>query len=290
MIDPSISAKHGVTSRTAKTPNFVGTCEAVNAADRGAGRKTQKRRNAIAAPGAEHDLAAPSRVDVAPARQSVEHEPRQKAHRQTNGDRRGRHAHDRGGGPSRLGQKHRADDRRAAHHRADRQVDAAEQDDDGHSGRDEAGDRHLPQHVGQIVVGEKDVPARGRVRRGEGADQADDREPPIELGARKYAKRVHPARPAARSLMPGAAKRMIASWVASRAREQPGLAPFAHDQDAVRQQQQFRHFRAHDDDAEPARRELENELIDLLLGAHVDAARRLVEQQNAGLGRRATCR
>ena len=50
--------------------------------DRGAGREAEKRRNAIAAPGAQHDLPPPSRVDVAPAREPVEHEPRQEADRQ----------------------------------------------------------------------------------------------------------------------------------------------------------------------------------------------------------------
>ena len=57
-------------------------------------------------------------------------------------------------------------------------IDAAEQDDDRHAGGDQAGDRDLAQHVGQIAVGQEDVAAGRRVRRGEGADQADEQQAP----------------------------------------------------------------------------------------------------------------
>ena len=58
-------------------------------------------------------------------------------------------------------------------------------------------------------------------------------------------------------------------------------ATFAQDQDAVAEREQFRHLRAGDQDGDPLRRQLADEAIDLRLGAHVDAAGRLVEQQHA---------
>ena len=100
LIAPSISAKHGVTSRTARTPNFVGTCELRNDRDGGADREPDQHGNAVAAPGVEHDLASPPRLDVAPARESVEDEAREETRRQapTESVASG-HAHDGGGRP-----------------------------------------------------------------------------------------------------------------------------------------------------------------------------------------------
>ena len=252
LIAPSISAKHGVTSRTAEDPEFRReparrrtTATAAPAARPSSAGMRQ------AAPRPQHDLAPPPRLDVATAREAVEDEPREKA------DRRARPQivaagtpMIAGGRPSRPGQQHRADDRRTAHDRADRQIDAAEQDDDGHAGRDEAGDRHLPQHVGQIAVGEEDVPARGRVRRGQRADQADERQAPIELGARQKAKRDSSG--GSRRALAQARRREAHDGFLGRlrARENAGLAPFAHHQNPVRQQQQLRHLRAHGHDAE----------------------------------------
>ena len=119
-----------------------------------------------------------------------------------------------------------------------------------------------------------------------GADQADEQQPPIELGAREQAKQRFMTRASCDHVaMPGAARRMTVSCVASSRAQDAGLPALAHHQDAVGQQQQLRHLRRHHDDAEPLRGELEDQPVDLLLGADVDAARRLVEQQDARLGR-----
>ena len=58
-------------------------------------------------------------------------------------------------------------------------------------------------------------------------------------------------------------------------------APVAHDDDAVAEPDQLRHFRRHDDHRTPLRRERGDEAIDLLLGADVDSARRLVDDDDA---------
>ena len=44
-----------------------------------------------------------------------------------------------------------ADDARERHQRADRQVDAPSQDDEGHPDGDQPGDRHLAQHIQQVA-------------------------------------------------------------------------------------------------------------------------------------------
>src|SRR5271166_2530099 len=181
----------------------------------GGGGEADERGNAPAAPGVEHDLAPAAGVDVAAALESVEYEADEQRRGEADRNRGGRHAHDRRRGPARLGQQHRADDGRAAHDRTDRQIDAAQEDNDGHAGRDQAGDRDLPQDVGQIVVGEEDVAARRGVRGESRADDADEREPPVELGAREKAKEVHGVSTVSRLARPGAASRMIASWLAS---------------------------------------------------------------------------
>ena len=253
------------------------------AGDRGAGRNAEQCGNAIAAPRPQRDLPASARVEIAPAFKTVEHEPRQEADRQCGCDRRRRPRHDRRGRPARLGQQHRANDRGTAHDRSDRQVDAAEQNDHRHSGGDQTGDRHLPQHVGQILVREEDVPARGGVWRGERADHADERQAPIEFRARQKSKRVHSG--CSRHAFAHARRREAHDRFLGRrcARQNPGLPSFAHHQNPVGQQQQFRHFRAHGDDGQPARREIEDQLVDFLLRADIDATRRFVEQQHPWL-------
>ena len=54
-------------------------------------------------------------------------------------------------------QQHGADDRADGHDGPYGQVDAAGDDDGGHTGSDQAGDRHLPQYIEQIAVGQEDV-------------------------------------------------------------------------------------------------------------------------------------
>ena len=60
--------------------------------------------------------------------------------------------------------------------------------------------------------------------------------------------------------------------------------PLAHHQHAIGQQEQFGHFRADHDDAKPLLGELKDQPIDFLLGADVDAAGRLVQEQDAWFG------
>ena len=85
--------------------------------------------------------------------------------------------------------------------------------------------------------------------------------------------------------MPGAAKRMIASCVASAPAEHAGLPALAHHQHPVRQQKQLRHLRSHNHNGQSLGGQAEYELIDLLFRSDVNAARRLVEKQDPGSGR-----
>ena len=119
--------------------------------DHCADNNAQQYRNADAAPGPEYDLLSPAGVHIAAARQPPENEPSQESDPKSCGDRRGGHGHDRGWSPSRLSEQHGADDRRETHDRADRQIDTAKQDNEGHAGGDQARYRHLAQDVGEIV-------------------------------------------------------------------------------------------------------------------------------------------
>ena len=136
--------------------------------------------------------------------------------------------------------------------------------------------------------------ARGRCGETRRADQADERQPPIKLGAGENAK----GRAKQRSC--GALRRALAQA----RRGQPHdllLGRLARERSPVWRPSHMTNTRSDSNSSsgiseltttipESARRQRENELIDLLLRPHVDAAGRLVEQQNAGLGRRATCR
>ena len=82
LIDPSASATHGVTSSTASTPNFVGTCGRRDRGDDAPGGEAERHGNAGAAPRRQHDLPAPPGLDIAPALEPVEHKPRQEPDRE----------------------------------------------------------------------------------------------------------------------------------------------------------------------------------------------------------------
>ena len=64
--------------------------------------------------------------------------------------------------------------------------------------------------------------------------------------------------------------------------DNPGLPSFAHHQYTIGEQQEFRHFGRHNDDAESLRREIKDQPVDFLLGADIDAAGRLVERRTRG--------
>ena len=76
---------------------------------------------------------------------------------------------------------------------------------------------------------------------------------------------------------------MIFSWVAS-ARIVGGRdAPFVQHQDPVAAAQQFRQFRTDQDDRLFRGGQLVDDAVDVLLGADVDAARRVVEEEHVGI-------
>ena len=68
-----------------------------------------------------------------------------------------------------------------------------------------------------------------------------------------------------------------------RRREFGDAAAAAQHDDAIAKAEQFRHFARGDEHAEPLGGELAHARVNLALGADVDAARRLVEQQQARL-------
>ena len=143
--------------------------------------------------------------------------------------------------------------------RADREVDAADEDDHGHADGDKPGDRDLPQHVGQVARREKMFrpsrsPARRRRRRktrprvpsrassaGEGAAKSwlarvRRRGPPRLRRQRRrtgFDRRGAPRRGERHDRL---LRRLAAV-------ENAGLPAFPHDQDAVGEKQQFRQFR-----------------------------------------------
>ena len=72
------------------------------------------------------------------------------------------------------------------------------------------------------------------------------------------------------------------SCVASCAHDLAGHPALAHGDDAVRQRQHFRQFGRNHDDGDAGARHLEQQIVHLDLGADIDAARRLVDDQHAG--------
>ena len=108
----------------------------------------------------------------------------------------------------------------SAHDGADGEVDAGDQDDVRHADRDEPGDRDLPQHVGQVAVGQEDVAAAGGHGRERDAEREDREQAPVELALREHAPDrgdAHAARLGSRRRRrtTGVASRMIASSLAS---------------------------------------------------------------------------
>ena len=83
---------------------------------------------------------------------------------------------------------------------------------------------------------------------------------------------------------------MIASSLASARVSSPVLRPCGHDEDAVGEKQKLREFGADHEDGEAFGGERADERVDLLLGADVDAAGGLVEEEDARSRWRATCR
>ena len=76
----------------------------------------------------------------------------------------------------------------------------------------------------------------------------------------------------------------------ARGRQLAAHAALAHDEDPIGEREHFRQIARHDEAGHAARRVGANEVVDLELGADVDAFRRLVEQQHAPGRSPATCR
>ena len=72
------------------------------------------------------------------------------------------------------------------------------------------------------------------------------------------------------------------------AAENSGDAAVAQHENAIRAAQQLREFRAHQDDSLPRGRKPIENFVDVLLGADVDAARRVIQEQNVRIGQQPT--
>ena len=83
---------------------------------------------------------------------------------------------------------------------------------------------------------------------------------------------------------------MIASWSNVFALELPGHTPVAQDVDAVADGDQFGHLARHQQERRAFASQLADQLIDLSLGSDVDAARRLIEQEERRSRSAGTCR
>ena len=78
---------------------------------------------------------------------------------------------------------------------------------------------------------------------------------------------------------------MIASWVASAAAKQSRDAAFLQHQDAIRTTHQFGQFGTGQQDTLARRRQFLDQAINVFLGCDVDAARRIVQEQDIGIGK-----
>ncbi len=66
--------------------------------------------------------------------------------------------------------------------------------------------------------------------------------------------------------------------------QQRGRTPLAEHQDPIAEQRQFRQFRGDQHNRQSLLRQRPNQTINLCLGAHIDSARRFVQQQDPRLG------
>ena len=83
---------------------------------------------------------------------------------------------------------------------------------------------------------------------------------------------------------------MILCSVASRAGERGGQAAFGEDEDAVADGQQLGQLAGGHDDADPLAHEAVDQAVELGLGADIDAAGGIVEQQDLRLASAASGR
>ena len=190
-----------------------------------------------------------------------------------------------------------------AEHRADRQVDARGEDDQQLADGDDPEDRHLAGEVGHVVGGEELV---GAQRHGAEQDEQDDQAAGVaaeDVAEREDAllgasvRRARRRRGGGRRMdwlpclvssyswaaAPGLASRRTSSSVVPRAGQLARDAALAHDEHAVGEAEHLGQVGGHDDHAEPFGGEVADHLVDLRLGADVDALGGLVEEQDLGL-------
>ena len=70
-------------------------------------------------------------------------------------------------------------------------------------------------------------------------------------------------------------------------RHDAGDSAFSKDHDAIAERHQFRQFRRDDDDRRGARGHFAEKLVNLRLGADIDAPGRLIDNQDLGVQRHA---
>ena len=188
-----------------------------------------------------------------------------------------------------LGQQQRADDGRKPGRRADRQVDAADQQHQRLPERDEADEGRLPRHHAHIVLRQEGRRCqRQQDEQHQQRDQHAARLPAAE--ARQQARRgvADGSLDDGRVSMKYSSVQLIArasspSWVAPSAGTMPHSAALMHDHDAVGHVDHLLRLRGDVDDRQAVADEVLQHFLDLALGVDVDAARRLVEDQDAAL-------
>ena len=193
------------------------------------------------------------------------------------------------------------DDRGQADDRADRDVEPAGDDHHGLAHRQHAEDGDGEADIEQVARGEEHVAAQraeDRDEHGERDQQADVvdadavDEPAMprpacrpSLAADRLVDAVHWTAPSCWAAACGMACFRIAASLMSGRVEFAGDAAAGHDQHAVGEADQLRHLRGDQHDGDAARRQLVDQPVDLGLGADVDAARRLVEDEQHRLPR-----
>ena len=198
--------------------------------------------------------------------------------------------------PAGVHHQRRGQHAREAEHRADREVDAAGDDHEGHAERDDPGLRDGAHDVGDVVRRQEQelaVPARGE----DDAADEDQEEPDDALEADDDARAGRATTPARRAgrperrsrwSCPGSCRLLelaVGGGQQGRLVAVPCVlgdgAAAPHDHDPVAQPRQLRQLAGRDQHAQALRGERAQLLVDLGLGAHVDAARRLVQEEQA---------
>ena len=182
--------------------------------------------------------------------------------------------------------RERAGDR---HQRADRQVDAAGGDDERHADRDDDDRRHLGQvDVQRLQADEmrrhREIEREQHDERGQRGVAAKERHDVRGRGlSDKSARQPRAASPVAAGSSCAIAA-MIADALACGMRQIGDRPAVAQNEDAVRALDDLLELRRDHQHAEPLVGELADQRLDLGLGADVDAACRLVENQQLRIG------